>query len=158
MKKKGLNEEMINLVLDNNAVDELETLLKIYGKEANLIARMIILFPREFASKMKKSYEEIKDILTERNLEIILENLKQGKINERDIKGIMLKVAAGKDINDAVKVERVDDNLLEQEINKIVKEKPGLGAGGYMGLIIQKLGNNVDKKRAMEILRRLTKK
>jgi len=156
LKKKGLNDELIVLVLDNNKVDELETLLKL-NKDANLIAKMIILWPSEFATKLKKSYDEIREILSERNLEIILENLRKNKINEGDVKGIMLKVANGTDVNEAVKIERVDDNQLEEEIAGIIKEKPGLRAGGYMGLVIAKLGANVDKRKAMEILNRLVK-
>jgi Glu-tRNA(Gln) amidotransferase subunit E-like FAD-binding protein len=157
LKKKGLNEEMINLVLDNNAVDELETLSKVYSKDANLIAKMIILWPNEFSSKTKKDYNEIKSLLNERTLEKILEELVKGNIQEGDVKKVMNDIISGKSIEDAVRIERVDDNALEEAIAGIIKEKPGLRAGGYMGLIIAKLGANVDKKKAMEILNKLVK-
>jgi glutamyl-tRNA(Gln) amidotransferase subunit E len=157
LKRKGLNDEMINLVLDNNKVDEFETLMLVWNRDANLIAKMIILWPNEIASKMKKSYEQIREILTERVFEQVLEKLRDGKINDGDIKRILNEVANGKDVESALAVEKVDDNKLEEEIAKIVKEKPGLRAGGYMGLIIGKLGANVDKRKAMEILNRLVK-
>lgn len=157
LRKKGLNEEMINLVLDNNVVDEFETLLKVHDKDANLIAKMIVLWPNEFASKLKMNAEDIEEILTERVLEQILEELVEGTISEGDIKGIMLKIVSGTPIEEALKVEKVDDDALEEEIAKIVKEKPGLRAGGYMGLIIAKLGPSVDKRKAMEILNKLVK-
>lgn len=157
LKKKGLNDEMINLVLDNNVVDEFETLLKVYSKDANLIAKMIVLWPNEFASKLKMNAEDIEEKLSERALEQILEELVEGTISEGDIKGIMLKIAQGIPVDDALKVEKVDDNKLEEEIAKIVKDKPGLRAGGYMGLVIAKLGQGVDKRKAMEILGRLVK-
>jgi len=157
LKKKGLSEEMIKLVVDNNAVDEFETLLKVYNRDANLIAKMIVLWRNEFSSKMNKSYGEVKDILTERVLEKILVAMIDGKINEGDVKGVMLDMVNGKNFEEAIKIDRVDDNKLEEEIIKIVKEKPGLGTGGYMGIIIQKLGNNVDKRKAMEILKRIVK-
>jgi Glu-tRNA(Gln) amidotransferase subunit E-like FAD-binding protein len=157
LKKKGLSEEMINLVLDNNAVDELETLSKVYSKDANLIAKMIILWPNEFSSKTKKDYNEIKSLLNERTLEKILEELVKGNIQEGDVKKVMNDIISGKSIEDAVRIERVDDNALEEAIAGIIKEKPGLRAGGYMGLIIAKLGANVDKKKAMEILNKLVK-
>lgn len=157
LKKKGLSEEMINIVLDNNAVDELETLSKVYDKDANLIAKMIILWPSEFASKQKKTLEETKELLNERILEKVLEELVKGKVQEGDVKGILLKVVQGRQVEEAVKVERVDDNALEEAIAGIVKEKPGLRAGAYMGLIIGKLGASVDKRKAMDILGKLVK-
>jgi len=45
---------------------------------------------------------------------------------------------------------------MEEEIRKIVQEKPGMRANAYMGMVIGKLGANVDKRKAMEILQRLT--
>lgn len=155
LKKKGVSEELIPLVLEN--LDEFETLMKVYDNDANLVGKMISLWRNEFATKMKKSFEEVKDVLTERILERILEKLKSKEINEGDVKGIMLKVAEGKSIDDALKVERVDENKLEEEIVKIVNEKPGMRANAYMGMVIQKLGSSVDKRKAMEILNRVVK-
>lgn len=154
LKKKGLNEELINLVLDSNAVDELETLSKLW-KEVNLIAKMLCLWPSEFASKMKKSYEEIREILNERTLEKVLEALSNGNISEGDVKPILFKITEGSGVEDALKIDKKDDNLLEEEIRKIVNEKPGLRANAYMGLVIQKLGKDIDKRKAMEILNKL---
>ena len=53
-------------------------------------------------------------------------------------------------------MEKVDDNALEEAIAGIVKEKPGLRAGAYMGLIIANLPG-ADKRKAMEILQKLVK-
>jgi Glu-tRNA(Gln) amidotransferase subunit E-like FAD-binding protein len=157
LKRKGLSDDMVELVLDNNVVDSFETLLKVYHNDANLIAKMLVLWPTEFAAKLKMKLEDIEEKLTERMLEQILHSLSAGKISDGDIKSMMLKIAQGISLEEALKVERVDDNKLEKEIAKIIKEKPGLRAGGYMGLIIAKLGANVDKRKAMEILNRLAK-
>ena len=156
LKKKGLSEELINLVLDEN-LDEFEILLRLYNKDANLIAKMVTLWRSEFASKLKKSFDEIKNILTERVLEKVLESFVKGDIKEGDIKGILFKIASGTSIEEALKVEKVDDNKLEEEIAKIVAEKPGLRANAYMGMVIQKLGAGIDKRKTMEILNRLVK-
>ncbi len=157
LKKKGLSDELINLVLDDNKVDELEALLGVYSKDANLIAKMIILWPNEFSTKLKKSFDEIRDILTERVLERVLETFVQGKISEGDIKPVLLKIVSGTNIEEALKIEKADDNKLEEEIAKIIKEKPGLRANAYMGMVIQKLGANIDKRKTMEILNKLVK-
>jgi Glu-tRNA(Gln) amidotransferase subunit E-like FAD-binding protein len=155
LEKKGLHGELIELVIDGN-LDEFETLIKIYNKEANLIGKMITLWRTEVANKTKKSIDEIRNILSERVLEQILEELVKKKISDADIRGIMIKIASGILIDEALKVEKVDDNSLEEEISKIIKEKPGMRANAYMGMVIGKIPN-IDKRKAMEILNRLVK-
>ncbi len=154
LNKKGLNDELIKLILDGN-LDEFETLLKVYDKDANLIAKMIALWPQEFASKMKKNYEEVRNILTEAVLEKVLEEVVAGKIPIGEVKRVLLDITEGKSIENALKVEKKDDNELEHAIRHIVAEKPGLRANAYMGLVIAKLGSGVDKRKAMEILNKI---
>jgi len=155
LKKKGLSDEMINLVLDGN-VEEFELLSKVYNKDVNLVAKMITLWRNEFATKNKKTSDEIKEILNEVVLERVLEELVEGVISEGDVKGILLKIVQGMPMDEALKVDKMGDDNLEEEIMKIVKANPGLRAGGYMGMIIAKLGSGVDKRKAMEILRKFT--
>jgi hypothetical protein len=118
---------------------------------------MVSLWRNEIASKLGKEFDEISDILNERVLESILEKVRDGKINEGDIKGIMIKIANGVNVEDALKVEKIDENALEEEIERIVKEKPGLRVNAYMGLVISQIGDKVDKRKAMEIIGRLVK-
>jgi len=156
LKKKGLSDELINLVLDDN-LDEFEVLLKVYSKDANLVAKMATLWRNEFASKTKKTIGQVREILTERVLEQVLEKVASNEISGGDVRGILLKIISGSSVEEALKVERVDDNQLEEQIAAIVKEKPGLRANAYMGLVIAKLGKDVDKRKAMEILNKLAK-
>lgn len=154
LKKKGLSDELIGLVL-NGHLDEFETLLGVYDKDANLIAKMVVLWRNEFASKMKKSFEKIKEILSERILEKVLEGLRDGKISESEVKETLFRILSGKSVEEAINSERIGDDKLEEEIMKIVKEKPGLRSGAYMGMVISRLGAGVDKRKAMEILARI---
>ena len=153
LKKKGVGEEMINLVIEN--LDEFNVLARVYVKDVNLVAKMIALWPQEFSTKLKKEIEQIKELLNERVLERVLEKLREGKITEGDVKGILLKIAEGAKVEDALKVERMSDDELEHKIAAIVKEKPGMRANAYMGMVIAKLGTYVDKRKAMEILKRI---
>ena len=118
---------------------------------------MVTLWRSEFASRSKKGFDEIAKILNESVLEKVLESLKDGKINEGDIKEILLKIVNGMSAEDALKIERVNDSALEEQIRAIVSNKPGLKANAYMGLVIQKLGQAVDKRKAMEILQKIVK-
>jgi len=153
LKKKGVSKELINLVIEN--IDEFNALMKVYERDANLVAKMITLWRGEIANKVKKSLEEISGILTERVFEMVLEALKDGKITEVDVRLVLIKIASGEEMESALKVEKVSHDELEQEIMKIVKEKPGLRANAYMGLVMAKLKGKIDAKKAMEILNRI---
>ena len=67
----------------------------------------------------------------------------------------MDKIAKGDKVEDALKVEKISDDKIVEEISKIVKEKPGLRANAYMGIVVQKLGAGIDKRKAMEIINRM---
>lgn len=154
LKKKGLSDELINLVLENN-LEEFEVLMKVYNKDANLVAKMITLWRIELSKKLKISQEKIKDILSERILEQILEALKQNKFQQSDIKSIMEKIANGQKFEDAIEIEKVSHDEIAEEIAKIIKEKPGLRPNAYMGLVMQKFKGKIDAKKAMEIINKI---
>lgn len=155
LEKKGLNGELLNLVLDGN-IEEFEELLKVH-KSPELVAKSITLWRAEFASKMKKSFDEVKMILNEVIIGKVLEAVEEKVISEGDVKMVLNKIVCGEKLENALKVEKIDENLLEIEIKKIVDDKPGLTSGAYMGLIIGKIGKDIDKRRVMEILQRLIK-
>ncbi len=155
LKKKGVSDEMINLVIDN--LDEFNTLMKVYSKDPQLVAKMVTIWRQELATKLNTSLKEVTDKIGERTLERLLELVKEGKLDKSQLRGVFNDIMQGVLFEDAVKKEKVDDNKLEEEIARIVKEKPGLRANAYMGLVIQKLGANVDKRKAMEILNRIVK-
>ncbi len=155
LKKKGLSDELIGLVLDGH-LDEFEVLLQVVD-DAPLVAKAVTLWRQEFATKAKKSFEAIAGILSERVLEHVLEGVREKNIDVADVKPVLAKIVSGVSIEEAMKVEKVGHDALEEHIAQIVKEKPGLRAGAYMGIIIQKIGAGIDKRKAMEILEKLVK-
>jgi Glu-tRNA(Gln) amidotransferase subunit E-like FAD-binding protein len=155
LKKIGLTDELINLVLDGN-LDEFEILMKVYDKDANLVAKMVTLWRNELATKLKKSLDEIKEILTERVLEEILEKVASGSIESSDAKKVMEKVASGEKLENALKIEKISHDSLEEEISKLIKEKPGLRPNAYMGLVMKQFGGKIDAKKAMEIINKVS--
>lgn len=157
LKKKGLNNEMIKLVLDAEVADEFFVLMKVYGKDANLVAKMISLWPRDIGSKMNKSFDEIRNILTERKLEEILEFVNIRKIVVSDIKEVMQRLIDGKEIEEAINMEKISNDEIEEEVRKIIREKPGMRDNAYMGLIMAKFKGKFDAKKAMEIIHKILK-
>ena len=116
---------------------------------------MISLWRNEFSKKLNKDIGEIKTSLSERILEKILLEVKENKIEIGDVKEVMSRIVEGKIFEDAIKIEKLDDNKIEEEIRKIVKEKPGMRPNAYMGLVMAKFKGKVDAKKAMEILNRI---
>ncbi len=156
LEKKGVSEDLIELVLDNSEVlEEFEILLDVYPMDANLVAKMVTLWRNEFATKSKKSIQQIKNILTERVYEEVLKSLSEGKIVAGDIKPILAKILDGVNVEEAIKVDKIDDNEIEKEIREIIKEKPGLRANAYMGLLMAKFKGKLDAKKVMELINKV---
>ncbi len=156
LKKKGLTDELIGLVLENSELlDEFDVLLNVCPLDAPLVGKMVTLWRNEFASKRGKKFEEIKSVLTESVYEKILDSVNSGKISSGDVKPVLVKILEGVDLKDALKVEKIDDNEIEKEIREIVNSKPGMRANAYMGMLMVKFKGKLDAKKAMELIERV---
>lgn len=152
LKQKGLGEEMIKLLLDSGKINEFEVLLKIYNNP-NFVVKTLLITPKEVAS-----HEKVKeDIFSVDVIEEVVQAVAGKKISESDIKHVFEKIAKGSSVPDALKIERIETGDIEGEIAKIVKEKPGLSVGAYMGLVMAKFKGKVDGRTVSEILKKLVK-
>ncbi len=154
--KTGLSEEMTKLLLQENMLKEFEALIKLYN-HPNFIVKALILWPKEIASKEKLSDKEKRERLSTDIIESIIEKVVKGKIKQDEVKQIMTELAKGKSLEEATKKEKRAEVNLEEEILKIIKEKPNLGANAYMGLIMQKFKGKISGKEVMDILKKLGK-
>jgi Glu-tRNA(Gln) amidotransferase subunit E-like FAD-binding protein len=156
LKEKGLSEEMIKLILSEDKIEELKSFVDIYPN-INFTAKMIILFPKEIATKENKSLKNIEEKIVEYYGDI-LRLLNKKKISEGDVKDILINLIKGKSFEEAIKIEKVDNSEIEGEILKLIKEKPGLNANAYMGLVMGKFKGKINGKEAMEIINKLVNK
>jgi len=154
LKAEGLSEEMTKLILQENKLDDYKELIAVWNNP-NLVAKVLVLWKKEIASHEKLKESEVEKKVTLDVCESILQLIQQGKIDESQAKKLMTDIAKGKDANEALKVEKVEN--LEEEILKIVKEKPGLTINAYMGLVMEKFKGKVSGKQVMEILKRISK-
>lgn len=152
LKKTGLSQEMILLILKQDKVKEFKELLKIY-KNTNFIGKMILLFPKEISSKTGKSLEKTEKTIS--NLYgNILDLLNKKKISESDVKEILTKIASGESFENAIKIEKTDAKNIEEKVMKIIKEKPGLNPNAYMGLVMKEFKGSVSGQEAMQIIKK----
>jgi len=156
LKKKGLTDELINLIIsDENDLDEFNVLMKVYDKDSNLVAKMITLWRSEFAKKLSKTSDEIREVLSEEMLEEVLIKVKNKQLDKRDVKPTLLKILEGISFSEAIKIEKVSDDEVEEEVRKIVKEKPGLRVNAYMGIVMEKFKGKLDARKAAEIVKKI---
>lgn len=152
---KGLSEEMVKLLSHGDKIEEFESLLKVIN-DPNFIAKVLFIFPKEIASHGK--IENIDNILNLDIIESIVRAVVENKIQMNDVKHVMEEIVKGKSFDKAVKIEKIDLSEVESEIAKIVKNKPGLSIGGYMGLVMNKFKGKISGKDAADIINRLLNK
>lgn len=86
----------------------------------------------------------------------VLTKLDNEEISKDAVVDVLALKSEGKEV-DYSKFKKADDSELEDGIKAIVKEKPGLNPGAYMGLIMAKFKGQIDGKKAMEILKKYSK-
>jgi Glu-tRNA(Gln) amidotransferase subunit E-like FAD-binding protein len=154
--RKGLREEEVSILLKSGKLEEFNGLLKIL-RDSRFVFKLLIEIPKDIGKRVVKSGEEIDDKLTLDVIESIINKVKNGSLDRGNVKHVMEMVVEGKTVDKALNVEKADLSEIENEIAKIVKEKPGLSVGGYMGLIMGKFKGKVSGKEVNEILDRLVK-
>lgn len=152
LRKKGLSEEMTNQLLKSGRLGDFEALIKIYD-EPNFVAKTMLIFPKEIASHQK--IENIDEILNMDVIETILQKVARDRLAQSDVKKVMQKIAAGEDVNKALKIEKADLRHVESRIVELVKKKPGLTIGAYMGLVMKEFGGKIEGSQVMAILKKL---
>ena len=153
LRKKGLSEEMIKLLLKQRKVGEFKELYEIY-ENTNFLAKMILLFPKEIASKTNKSLENVEKRLEEIYGDV-LRLLYKKKISEGDVKDVFLNYISGQSFKESIEIEKVDLGDVESKIAELIKSKPGLSSNAYMGLVMKEFKGAVDGKTANEIIKKL---
>jgi Glu-tRNA(Gln) amidotransferase subunit E-like FAD-binding protein len=152
LKEFGLNEELIKLILSENKLEEFKYLSKVI-ENPQLIAKCLVIFPKEIASKGKKTIQEIEKIISIETLEAIL--LEVGKtLSETDVRLVIQKLTQGEKLKEALTKEKID---IEEEIRELIKEKPGLNSNAYMGLMMGKFKGRINGKEVMDVLKKILK-
>lgn len=156
LRLKGLNEELIKLVLEDNKVEDFKDLMIVY-RNPNLIAKLLSLYPRELSVKNGLNIEFVEEKLNKDVLVFILEALNKKKINESQIREVLDRVLSGKLISDAIIFEKQDLGEIETKVMKLIKEKPGLNVNAYMGLLMQEFKGKVDGKTLIGLIQKYIK-
>ena len=154
LKETGLHKEMISLLIKSNKVEEFKTLLEIINNP-QLIAKSLLIFPKEIAKKKNLKIETVESRI-EDTLSDILNQVAKGNIQESNLKSILEEIVSGKKLSE-IKIQKADFNEIEEKIHNLIKEKPGLSLNAYMGLVMKEFKGKVYGKEAMEIMKKYAK-
>jgi Glu-tRNA(Gln) amidotransferase subunit E-like FAD-binding protein len=138
LQEAGINPELIKLILKKNKLEDFKILIHEHNNP-NLVAKMLTLF-------------QTKPEITIHNLEEILEKIAKKEIAENDAKTVMQKLSAGMSMEKATEKADID---LKSAAKSIIKEKPNLSLGAYMGLLMGKFKGQVSGKEIADILKEL---
>ena len=147
LKEFGLNEELLKLLLKSGKIEEFKILNHVI-EHPELIAKSLTLFQKEISKKENIEMKKLDEIFTAHTLEAILEKVGH-EISANDVKNVMTKIALGETLEKAFEKADVD---LKGEAEKLLKEKPGLTQGAYMGLLMNKFKGQVSGKEVSEVL------
>ena len=151
--EKGLNEEMIKLLFKKNKIDDFKSLLNVYNNP-KLVAKIMLIFPKEIAKHKNKELSFVEKIFNYDTLEFILEALEKKKINEHQVKEVLERIVEGEKPEKAIIFKEINLNEIEEDIVKIIKEKPGLSEKAYMGLVMKEFKGKISGKDAMNIIKK----
>lgn len=145
---------MIQLLFKQNKIEEFKELLKILN-EPSLIAKILLVYPKEIASHEKKTMHFVDNKLNKDIIANVVEAVEYKKISKEHIKKILERIVLGENLEDIL-VSKKEENI-EEKIMKIIKSKSGLSANAYMGLVMKQL-KELSGREAMEIIKKLLNK
>jgi len=161
IKKFNLNDEYASILINENKIMQFESISNEFSKISPItIAKILILYPKEISSHEKIPIEAIKEKLTEEIIKNLLKVLAKEEISESSVKNVITEIVKGASLEKAIqkfKSTGISKNEIEKEIDKIIKEKPGLSIGAYMGLAMQKFKGKIEGKDISEILKKKIK-
>ncbi len=143
--RKEIAEELVKRKIEFS-----DYINKFKNIEPIFIAHTLVNTPKE----IRKRFDLDTDKLKEDDFKEVLDYLDKNKVAKEAVIEILIEKIKEKKV-DISKYKGIPDKELEQEIKKIVKAKPSLSIGAYMGIIMSKYRGKVDGKKAISILKKI---
>jgi len=152
-EKMGLGSDLAKLIAKSDKVEMFEKFVKMFKNiKPAFIADTLVPTLKE----IKRRFGLDTDKITEKEFQEIFSALEQDKIPKNVVIDILIGHASGKLVS-MDKYAGASEEEVEKEIEKIVKQKPGLSIGAYMGLVMAKFKGKIDGKKAADILKKFVK-
>ena len=149
-RKYRISNDLAKELIENKLF---EVFVKRFSKiEPVAIANALINIPKEIKTRFNLDSSKLND----NDFEEILNYLNQEKIAKEAVIDLLIKKIKNEKIY-LSNFETVSEKELENEIKKIIQEKPNLNISAYMGLVMAKHRGKVDGKKVMEMLKKYVK-
>ena len=148
LEKLGINKEVAKGIVKDGKDSYFEDL---FERFKGLKPAFIVDIFNSIRNQLKRDYKIEKEI-SDAEIEKVLLLVNENKVPKNSAAEALADIINGR--FNLEKYKGVSDAEIEREIKKIVKEKPGLNQGGYMGIIMGKFKGQVDGKKVMDILKR----
>ncbi len=146
-----LNADLARALVNDPSINYPEYVEEFQHVEPSFIANTLINTPKEIKSRNKAAkpidHGDIKEALN---------FLNEKKISKEAVFELLLQVAEGKKM-DIHQFKKADTSNLDKEVQDLIKQKPNLNIGAYMGLLMAKYRGKVDGKELMQVLRKHVK-
>jgi Glu-tRNA(Gln) amidotransferase subunit E-like FAD-binding protein len=152
LQELGINKDVAKSIVKENKMEYFEIL---FNKYKSLKPAFIVDTFQSIRQFLKKDFKLEETEVKDEQIEKILALINEEKVPKNNLAAALADMING--TFDEKKYKVADDSELEKEIERIVKEKPGLNQGGYMGLIMARFKGKVDGKKAAEILKKFIK-
>ena len=143
----GLNEDIIKSL---EKAKKLDLFMKISVKNLSpsFVAKTLLSYSSEIQKKQKTANPSR---ITEKDLETIFEKVDKGEMAKDSVMDILADMSLGKVDFAKYRLEKID---LDKEIQTILKQKPGLSFGAYMGLLMGKYKGKVSGDEISKALKK----
>ena len=149
LEKLGINKEVAKGIAKEEKVEYFEELFERFKE---LKPGFIVETFMSIRGQLKKDFKIDENKVEDKDIENVLGFVNKNIIPKNTIVEALADTIKGTFNKD--KYKGLSDEEVEKEIEKIVKEKPGLNHGAYMGIIMGKFKGKIDGKKAIEILRK----
>jgi len=159
LKKRGVNEQYASMLVKERKVDNFKQLLK-SKVDANLIAKSLVLFPKEIAGKEGLSLEGVCNRLNNEILLKVFSYVKSKKVSESAVKQVLTSYVKEKNLEKAIKAAgniKKASGAVEAEVKKLLNSKKGLSQGAYMGILMEQFKGKVEPRELAQIISKLLK-
>ncbi len=150
-RKYNIINSLAREILKEEKLEIFEGFLKEFKLQPSLIANIIIEIPKE----IKKRFKINKEINNDQFL-FVLKALSEKKITKDVVLDILVDLLNGKKVS-LQKYKSVNVNLLEKDIEKIVKENKDASLNAIMGLVMGRYKGKVDAKEVVGIIKKFQK-
>lgn len=151
--EKDLSNDLANLIVKEGKYDLFK---KFSNRYKNIKPAFIAETIEPKLLELKRDYNIDVTKITEHNLDMIFNKLDKNLITKESIDEILKLYGNGKNVN-FEDFKPLDNNIVEKEIKKIVKDNKGAPIGALMGKAMAKFSGKVDGKKVSEIIKKLIK-